>query len=157
MRSRKIGYPFLIIVLTLGILLGTQIQKVVSGNNLMESIRKFNDVLTFTQKFYIEEVDTHKLVEAAISGMFNTLDPFTVYIPAKQLERVEEEFRGDFEGIGIEFQIVNYTITVVSPITGGTSEALGIMAGDRIIKIDGNKKTKLYIIKYTSMEVKSLA
>ncbi len=136
MRSKKIGYPFLIVVLTLGILLGTQIQKVVSGNNLMESMRKFNDVLTYTQKFYIEEVDSHKLVEAAITGMFNTLDPFTVYIPAKQLERVEEEFRGDFEGIGIEFQIVNDTITVVSPITGGPSEALGIMAGDRIIKID---------------------
>lgn len=136
MRSKKIGYPLLIVVLTLGILLGTQIQKVVSGNNLMESIRKFNDVLTYTQKFYIEEVDTQKLVESAINGMFNTLDPFTVYIPAKQLERVEEEFRGDFEGIGIEFQIVNDTITVVSPITGGPSEALGIMSGDRIIKID---------------------
>lgn len=84
----------------------------------------------------MEEVDTQKLVESAINGMLNTLDPHSVYIPPKDMAQVEESFRGDFEGIGIEFQVVNDTLTVVSPITGGPSEALGIMSGDRIIKID---------------------
>ncbi|MGE5400893.1 MAG: S41 family peptidase [Ignavibacteriales bacterium] len=125
-----------VIVLTIGIILGIEIQKVISSDNLRESLRKFDDVLTFTDKYYVEKVDTQKLIESAINGMLDSLDPHSVYIPAKQMENVEEQFRGNFEGIGIEFQVVNDTLTVVSPITGGPSEALGIMAGDRIVKID---------------------
>ncbi len=69
--------------------------------------------------------------------MMDELDPHSVYIPAEMFTAIEENFRGDFEGIGIEFQVVNDTLTVVSPITGGPSEALGIMPGDRIVKIEG--------------------
>ncbi len=136
MNYRKFRLPLMIIILTTGILLGTQIQKVMSGDNLIENLKKFNDVLSFTQRYYVEEVDSHKLVEAAIKGMLNELDPHSVYIPKKAMEAVEEETRGNFEGVGIEFQIVNDTLTVVSPITGGPSEQLGIQAGDRILKID---------------------
>jgi carboxyl-terminal processing protease len=135
--GKSFKYPFLFIILTLGIVVGIQIEKVFSGDNLREGIRKFNDVLTYTEKFYVEEVDTPILVEEAIKGMFSKLDPHSVYIPAKQFENIEESFRGDFEGIGIEFQVVNDTLTVVSPITGGPSEALGITSGDRIVKIEG--------------------
>ena len=135
--GKSFKYPFLFIILTLGIVVGIQIEKIFSGDNLREGIRKFNDVLTFTEKYYAEEVDTPKLVEEAIKGMFNQLDPHSVYIPAKQFANIEESFRGDFEGIGIEFQVVNDTLTVVSPITGGPSEALGISSGDRIVKING--------------------
>jgi carboxyl-terminal processing protease len=138
MKTGKIRIPYLLITLTLGIVLGTQIEKVFSNDNLRDNIIKFNDVLTYTEKYYVEEVDTPRLVEAAINGMLTKLDPHSVYIPANEVENVEESFRGDFEGIGIEFQIVNDTITVVSPITGGPSEALGIMSGDRIIKINGS-------------------
>jgi len=137
MQIKKFRIPFSVVLLTLGILLGFSIQKVLSSDNLTENLRKFQDVLVYTQKYYLEEVDTDKLVEAAINGMLNTLDPHSAYIPAKQMESVEEEFKGNFEGVGIEFQVVNDTLTVVSPITGGPSEALGIMAGDRIVKIDG--------------------
>lgn len=137
MFSNWTKFPFLFLVLTIGALIGIQLDKVFSGDNLRDSIRKFNDVLTYTEKYYIEEVDTQKLVEAALNGMFNQLDPHSVYIPAKEFTAVEESFRGDFEGIGIEFQIVNDTLTVVSPITGGPSEQLGILPGDRIVKIDG--------------------
>src|SRR5574338_1262479 len=136
MKPGKMKIPYLLIMLTLGIVLGTQIEKVFSNDNLRDNIIKFNDVLTFTEKYYVEDVDTPKLVEAAINGMLSKLDPHSVYIPANEVENIEESFRGDFEGIGIEFQIVNDTITVVSPITGGPSEVLGIMSGDRIVKID---------------------
>jgi len=64
------------------------------------------------------------------------LDPHSVYIPAKALPRVNEDFQGTFEGIGIEFQVLNDTLLVVSPIVGGPSEALGILGGDKIVKID---------------------
>jgi len=134
---KNLKFPILAVVLTIGIVLGFQIDKVFSDDNLRNSIIKFNDVLTFTEKYYVEEVDTQVLVEAAINGMLNKLDPHSVYISAEQLQSVEENFRGDFEGIGIEFQVVNDTLTVVSPITGGPSEELGIKSGDRIIKING--------------------
>ncbi|MFO7446517.1 MAG: S41 family peptidase [Ignavibacteriaceae bacterium] len=94
-------------------------------------------VLTYTEKYYVEEVDTQKLVEAAINGMLEKLDPHSVYISAKQMESVEDYFKGNFEGIGIEFQIIDDTLTVVTPISGGPSEQVGILAGDKIIKIDG--------------------
>ena len=135
--GKSFKYPFLFIALTAGIVLGIQIEKIFSGDNLRDGIRKFNDVLTYTEKFYVEEVDTPKLVEEAVKGMLEQLDPHSVYIPSKQFNSIEESFRGDFEGIGIEFQVVNDTLTVVSPITGGPSEALGIMSGDRIVKING--------------------
>ena len=139
MKLKVMKFPFIIFILAIGIAIGVLIDKVFSGDNLRESITKFNDVLTYTEKYYVEEVDTQKLVEAAINGMLSKLDPHSVYIPAQQMESVEESFRGDFEGIGIEFQVVNDTLTVVSPITGGPSEQLGIMSGDRIIKIDGKQ------------------
>jgi carboxyl-terminal processing protease len=137
MPFKSIKFSYLLLTAVVGIFFGIALDKIFSADNLRESIRKFNDVLTLTEKYYVEEVDTHKLVENAINGMLNELDPHSVYIPAEQFTQVEESFRGDFEGIGIEFQVVNDTLTVVSAISGGPSEALGILPGDRIVKIDG--------------------
>lgn len=136
MSFKSVKFPYLLFTAVIGIVLGVFLDKVFSEDNLRDSIRKFNDVLTFTEKYYVEEVDTQKLVESAINGMLNELDPHSVYISPEQFTQVEESFRGDFEGIGIEFQIVNDTLTVVSAISGGPSEALGILSGDRIVKID---------------------
>ncbi|MBK9099853.1 MAG: S41 family peptidase [bacterium] len=137
MNNKILRIPVVIIILTIGIVLGIQIEKVFSDDTLRDGVRKLNDVLSYTQRYYIEEVDTPKLVESAIKGITDELDPHSFYISAKDFTAVEESFRGDFEGIGIEFQIVNDTLTVVSPITGGPSEALGILPGDRIVKIEG--------------------
>lgn len=129
--------PVIIVILTIGIVLGIQLEKIFSDDSLSNGIRKINDVLSYTHKYYIEEVDNSKLVESAIKGITDQLDPHSFYISAKDFTTVEESFRGDFEGIGIEYQVVNDTLTVVSPITGGPSEALGILPGDRIVKING--------------------
>lgn len=137
MSGKNIKFPFIVIILTIGIVLGIQLEKVFSDDSLRSGIEKLNDVLSYTEKYYIEEIDTPKLVEAGIKGMMDELDPHSVYITADQFNNIEESFRGDFEGIGIEFQVVNDTLTVVSPITGGPSEALGILPGDRIVKING--------------------
>ncbi len=136
MKPGKLKISFVILILVLGILLGTQIEKVFSEDRLQEGILKFGDVLSFTEKYYVDKVDTQKLVSAAINGMLNKLDPHSVYIPAKQIPGIEESFQGDFEGIGIEFQIINDTLTVVSPIAGGPSEKLGIQPGDKIVAIN---------------------
>jgi len=127
----------------LGIGLGLYVQPVVSGDNVFEQVRKFSEVLNMAQKNYVEDVDTQKLTEAAIKGMLDELDPHSVYISAKEMTKVEEDFKGSFEGIGVEFDIVSDTITIVSPIVGGPSEALGIQAGDKITKINDTTAIKL--------------
>ncbi|MEP7220197.1 MAG: S41 family peptidase, partial [Bacteroidota bacterium] len=134
--TRRKKMWFTVFGLAAGILIGIYIQPLVSGDSLYEQMRKFSEVLNTVQKNYVDEVQTPKLVEAAIVGMLGELDPHSVYIPAEQQKRVEEDFRGSFQGIGVEFDVVKDTITIVSAITGGPSEALGIQAGDKIVKID---------------------
>jgi carboxyl-terminal processing protease len=127
---------FTIFGLVVGIIVGIRIEPLISGDNIYEQIRKFNDVLSIVQKNYVDDVDTEKLVEAAINGMLNQLDPHSIYLPAEKQKSEEEKFSGNYEGIGIEFDVIRDTITVISPISGGPSAALGILAGDRIVKID---------------------
>jgi carboxyl-terminal processing protease len=137
MKLGNFKIPVAIILFTLGIILGVEIQKAFSVDNLQEGVLKLKDVLTYTDKYYVEKVDNTKLVNDAINGMLNDLDPHSVYIPPKEQENVQETLRGDFDGIGIEYQMINDTITVVSAIAGGPSEALGIKPRDQIIEIEG--------------------
>ncbi len=126
-----------VIVIVAAFFAGMQLNTLISGDNIYDQLNKFKDVLSLTEKYYVDDVDTQKLTDAAINGLLNNLDPHSIYIPPDQLKRVTEDFRGKFEGIGIEFAIVNDTITVVQPIGGGPSAQLGIMANDKIVKIDG--------------------
>jgi carboxyl-terminal processing protease len=135
MKSRRKMW-FTIFGLVVGIIVGIRIEPLISGDNIYEQIRKFNDVLSIVQKNYVDDVNTEKLVEAAINGMLNQLDPHSIYLPAEKQKSEEEKFSGNYEGIGIEFDVLRDTITVISPISGGPSAALGILAGDRIVKID---------------------
>jgi carboxyl-terminal processing protease len=129
--------------IAVGIGIGSYVQPIVSADNVYDQSRKFAEVLASVSRRYVEEVDSQKLTEAAIRGMLNELDPHSVYITAKEMEKVEEDFRGSFEGIGVEFDIVADTITIVSPISGGPSEALGMMAGDKIVRINDTTAVKL--------------
>jgi carboxyl-terminal processing protease len=127
---------YVAIAAVMGIGLGLAIHPVISGDSTYEQIRKYGEVLNTVAKNYVEDIDTQKLTEAAIRGMLDELDPHSVYITAKDMERVAEDFRGSFEGVGVEFDIVSDTITIISPISGGPSEALGIMPGDKIVRIN---------------------
>jgi len=131
------------VALVVGVGLGVMMQTAVSSDNVYEQVRKFNDVLNTASRNYVDDVDSQKLTEAAIKGMLDELDPHSVYIPAKEMQKVEEDFRGSFEGVGVEFDIVADTITIVSPIAGGPSEALGIQAGDKIVRINDTSSVKL--------------
>ncbi len=88
---------------------------------------------------YVDEIDDDQLVEDLIRNMLKGLDPHSSYIPADQLKEVNEPLRGAFEGIGIQFNILNDTIVVISPISGGPSERVGIQAGDKIIYVEDEK------------------
>ncbi|MEP0366690.1 MAG: S41 family peptidase [Cyclobacteriaceae bacterium] len=122
----------------LGILIGANMAGETSPvvGNIYKSISKFRQVLTYIQNDYVDDVNPDDLVEDAIVEMLTKLDPHTVYIPAEDLEMTNSQLEGNFEGIGIEFNIFHDTIHVVSPLSGGPSESLGIRSGDKIIKVD---------------------
>jgi len=130
-------YPVIIITLIIGIIIGIKVQLYFSEFLINENESKINQVFDLTTAYYFEDVDTTKLVEAAINGMFEQLDPHTTYLPREDEKMSEETFRGEFDGIGVEFQIIKDTITVVSPISGGPSQKAGIQSGDKIVKIEG--------------------
>lgn len=143
MSNKKVLVPFIIILIGLSIFVGMKIQVAQSDDKISEQVRKYNEVLNITSRYYVDDVDSQKLTEEAIKGMLMDLDPHSVYITPDQLKRVNEDFQGSFEGIGVEFDIINDTITIVSPISGGPSEKLGIQAGDKVVKIDGQNAIKM--------------
>ncbi len=105
-------------------------------NDINKNVSRFREILTYIDRDYVDTVNTEDLIEEAISKMLEKLDPHSVYIPAKDLQIAKSQLEGDFEGIGIEFQIIKDTIYVVTPISGGPSEAIGLKSGDKILKID---------------------
>ena len=135
MKQRFSLWTVALLVL-LSLLIGMEVNNLFSSDRLEMQLRKFGDVLNYTVKYYVDEVDTQKLTESAITGLLDELDPHSVYIPAKAFEAVEEDFRGKFEGIGIQFRVLNDTITVMEPIGGGPSAKLGILSNDKIVEID---------------------
>ncbi|MCC7158612.1 MAG: S41 family peptidase [Ignavibacteria bacterium] len=137
MQKRKYLIPIFLMLISIGVLVGMKVNTAASGDDVFDNVKKFNEALTLVQKNYVDDVSADKLTEAAIRGMLGELDPHSTYITQEQLKRINEDFSGSFEGIGVEFDIVNDTITIITPISGGPSEALGIQAGDKIVKIDG--------------------
>jgi len=134
--NRRVSIPMVVFLVVTAMFVGTQYNSLISGDTIYEQIRKFTDVVSLTERYYVEEVNSEELIEEAVKGMLKSLDPHSVYIPARQMQRVQEEFRGSFEGIGIQFEILRDTINVVAPVSGGPSDRLGIQAGDRIVTID---------------------
>jgi carboxyl-terminal processing protease len=124
------------VLVILSVVAGAQLNNLFSGDALMPQVGKFSDVLSITYKYYVDDVDTQKLTESAVNGLLGQLDPHSVYIPASAMAKVTEDFQGSFEGIGIEYQVLNDTLLVVAPIVGGPSEALGILSGDKIVRIN---------------------
>lgn len=100
------------------------------------ALKKLNTFFKYVELAYVDSVNADKMTEDAIKAVLKDLDPHSVYIPKKDLQRKNEPLKGNFEGVGIQFNILHDTITVVSPISGGPSEKLGIRSGDKIIKIE---------------------
>ena len=122
--------------LAVGIFVGSGFNNRKAGGDVGKDVQKFRDVLTQIQTEYVDTVNTNNLVDDAIHHMLNKLDPHSAYIPASDRVSANEDLRGNFDGIGVEFNIFHDTIVVVSALSGGPSEALGIQSGDKIIKVD---------------------
>ena len=97
---------------------------------------KLDYLLYYLNNNYVDTVSSHQIVEEGIRAMLKELDPHSVYISKEELKEMEEPLVGNFDGVGIQFNILEDTIVVVNTIVGGPSEKLGILAGDKIVKIE---------------------
>ena len=136
-RSFKIIYPLILaIAIILGIFIGTIYNSssfsVIS--NLGQS--KINGLLYLIGNQYVDSVNVDSLTEKIMPKIIGELDPHSSYIPAEDLEMVNNDLEGSFSGIGVQFSILNDTIMVVDVISGGPSERAGMLAGDRIVAVN---------------------
>jgi len=126
-------------VFLIGVLIGSgQYQKVSAlSNTTFEDLKLFSDVIHIVQKDYVEETKSKDLIYGAIKGMLETLDPHSSFMPPSMFKEMQEETKGRFEGLGIEITIKEGVLAVVSPIEDTPAFKAGILAGDQILKIDG--------------------
>ena len=108
-----------------------------SAQSLYRQTYKFGKILEYIDSYYVDSVDIINLTEEAIKTVLTDLDPHSTYLTKEEVYKNRENLQGSFEGIGISFNILKDTLFVITPISGGPSEKVGILAGDRIIKVDG--------------------
>lgn len=99
-------------------------------------LRKLSIAEFAIANLYVDETDEDKLVESAIIGMLEELDPHSTYSNAKDVKKMNEPLQGNFDGIGIQFNMAEDTLFVIQPVSGGPSEKVGIRAGDRIVMVN---------------------
>jgi carboxyl-terminal processing protease len=126
-----VGILLIVGAIVFGLIVGSKLKF-----NDADSAAKVGQVIAIVKKNYVDNIDEAQLSESAIKGMLEQLDPHSVYMTPAQVRKSKEEFQGNFEGIGIEFDIIADTLVVVTPIAGGPSEKIGVQSGDRIIMID---------------------
>lgn len=101
--------------------------------------KKFQTILNIVRNEYVDDVNLDSLIEKTIPSLLTNLDPHSAYIPAEDLQAVNEDLDGSFGGVGIQFMIDNDTIKVIEVVPGGPAEKVGILPGDRIVKVDGEE------------------
>lgn len=119
-----------------GLLLGATVVFGYDATPLIQ-LKKMNQVLYFINDLYVDTVQSDRLVEEAIEAMLKELDPHSAYIPAKEVEKMNAQIDGSFDGIGIQFQMLNDTLLVVQTIAGCPADKVGMLPGDRILTVDG--------------------
>ena len=101
-----------------------------------EALRKLQMAEFAITNLYVDKVDEDKLVEEAIIKMLAQLDPHSTYNNAEEVKKMNEPLQGNFEGIGVQFQMIEDTLLVIQPVSNGPSEKVGILAGDRIVAVN---------------------
>ncbi|MFZ4525044.1 MAG: S41 family peptidase [Chlorobium sp.] len=132
--SRILTIVMMLVVLAFGIFLGARLNG--SREGRFEEQKKILEAYSLMKEFYVDDVNGDSLSGAGIQGMAEYLDPHTVYLEPEKVSWAQAEFDGNFDGIGIEFDVVHDSLLVVTPLSGGPSAAVGIAPGDRIISID---------------------
>ena len=139
---KRILFSVLALVCSMSAMMGQGFSNVPSGddagrqqNELESAINKLARSTLMINAFYVDSVNTRKLVEDAINGMLSKLDPHSAYTNAKETKKFTEPLEGSFEGIGVQFNMLDDTLLVIQPVPKGPSERVGILAGDRIVSV----------------------
>ncbi|MBL6872656.1 MAG: S41 family peptidase [Flavobacteriales bacterium] len=122
------------LILVIGIWLGKSLS---FGDFSKSEVNKFNLILDQLEEAYVDSIDREELIEKAVTNLLKELDPHSYYIKAKDFSAINEPMEGSFDGIGVEFNLLDDTILVVAPISGGPSQRVGIQSGDKIVSVDG--------------------
>ncbi|MCH5227849.1 MAG: S41 family peptidase [Muribaculaceae bacterium] len=124
------------LLVALGVGGGIFIGRYITTKSLTAKEEKLRMVLRLIQNDYVDQLDMDSLIEANFPDLLSSLDPHSAYIPAEELQAVNDDLSGSFSGVGVSFQILNDTVQVIEVIPGGPAEKVGIQPGDRIIKAD---------------------
>ena len=142
MATKDKYIPLIIgVAIAAGVIIGGRLNFSDTSDNLFSTNSKkdkLNRLIDYIDYEYVEEVNTDSIVDVTVNGILNNLDPHSSYIPKEDLERITENMKGNFVGIGINFYPYKDTIAVVKPTEGGPSERAGIMSGDRILYANGD-------------------
>lgn len=142
MALKKKYIPLIIgVAVAAGVLIGGKLNFTDTSDRLFTSNSKkdkLNRLIDYIDYEYVDNVNTDSIVDVTVNGILEKLDPHSTYIPKSEMQRVTENMKGDFVGIGVSFYNYKDTITVIRPIAGGPSEKAGIKSGDRIIMADGD-------------------
>lgn len=142
MQKLKTYLPLILgVAIAAGIFIGSKLNFTDTSDRLFSSNSKkdkLNRLIDYIEYDYLEEVNTDSIVDVTVNGILDNLDPHSVYIPKKDMQRVSENMKGDFVGIGISFYTFKDTITVIKTIENGPSARAGLIGGDRIITADGD-------------------
>ena len=146
MSKAKVYIPLIIsIAVVLGFLLGINLNKTPQHSNIPMLLKApgkssgfniLNEIIGYIDNEYVDEVEKEKLIDKTVQYLLQELDPHSYYISAQELQEMNEPLEGNFEGIGVQFNIQKDTIVIVTPLQGGPSEKVGIKAGDRIIEVE---------------------
>lgn len=142
MKFNNVYIPFFIgLAVSFGIFIGGKLNFADNPNTLFASNSKkdkLNRLIDFIDYEYVDEINTDSIVDVTVNSILDNLDPHSVYIPKKDLQRVSENMKGDFVGIGISFYTYRDTIAVIRTIENGPSDYAGLQSGDRIITANGD-------------------
>ncbi|MBK6930790.1 MAG: PDZ domain-containing protein [Saprospirales bacterium] len=144
-------------VLAAGMFIGQQLPRydhharfLPAGYQARQTATALDEILRYIEAKYVDTVDLQEIKQSAIAHLLEQLDPHSVYMSPEELQQEEEVMNGNFEGIGIEFLVVEDTIRVITPLSGGPSEAAGILAGDKLVTIND---TLVAGVKITTAEI----
>lgn len=142
MATKSKYIPLIIgVAIAAGVVIGGKLNFTDTSDNLFTTNSKkdkLNRLIDYIDYEYVDEVNTDSIVDVTVNGILDNLDPHSTYIPKEDLERITENMKGDFVGIGINYYPYKDTIAVIKPTEGGPSESAGIMSGDRILLADGD-------------------
>lgn len=126
------------IVMVVGMMIGYQLKDKTSGNRFFNLSKRssLQELIELVKGKYVDKLSADSINQVAANELLSRLDPHSVYIPADRLKEVNEELMGNFQGIGIEFQIFADTVTVINVIKGGPSEKAGLLVGDKLIRVN---------------------